>query len=82
MAVSDRDSDPREVYVEARRLNALVLDLRSLADTWNSLAMTHRLMPTGFWARAFDYDRLQATEVLEQSANQLLAAIRRFEERL
>lgn len=81
MAILDHD-DATEVYVDARRLTALISDLQSLADSWNSLAVTHRLMPTGFWARAFDYDRMQSTEVLEQSASQLLAAIRRFEERL
>lgn len=80
--VSKRPCGPPDVdaYVPARRINALLRDLESLADSWNSLAVTYRLQPGGLWARITNEDLASQAGALESAATQLQAAVQRYRE--
>ena len=80
MAVIDGVPPPRDAYLPSRLVGAFLDDLESLADSWNSLAVTYRLSPSGLWARVTNDDYSQRAEVLEHAALQLSAAITRFRE--
>lgn len=69
-----------EVYIPTYRVNRFVDDLESLADSWNALAVTYRLSPSGFWARVTNDDVSSHADCLESAALQLNAALKRFQE--
>lgn len=87
MAILDHDHIPLPcappdpgAYLPVRQVNSLLFDLESLADSWNALAVTYRLAPTGLWARITNDDMSDRVDVLEGCARQLHAALQRFKD--
>lgn len=74
------EAPSREIYIPTHRITHFLEDLASLADSWNALAVTYRLSPSGFWARVTNDDVSQNADCLESAATQLAAAIKRFQE--